>query len=96
MSKSIESRPPTRYGLGLGRERALIGVESFDEASAAYCRIRDESALGASALPEGVVYDLLPSTPKPVAIVFYNGRVWEIVAYRAEQRRVYDSLGGAR
>ena len=81
-----------RFALGLGGSRDLLGFDSREEARAAYVRIRDGSGLGASKLPEGVLYDLASSTPKPVAVVSYHGRLWDIVEWSAGQCRAYDSL----
>ncbi len=86
MEDPIETCTP-RYALGVGRSCALIAVSTIREASVVYCRLRDESDLGASQLPEGVVYDLAGSDPKAVAVVSYDGRIWDIVAWKAEHLR---------
>ena len=93
---TIENARAHRFALGLGASRELLGFDTREEARLAYVRIRNESGLGASGLPEGVIYDLSPATPKPVSVVSYNGRLWDFVEWSAGQRRVYESLGGAK
>ena len=95
--KMTTTASPHRFALGLGGSRDLLAFDSREEARAAYVRIRDESGLGFSKLREGVIYDLAHDTPKPVSVVSYNGRLWDIVEWSVGQRRVYESLkGGAK
>lgn len=69
-----------RYALGLGRSRSLAACATLAEASAHYRRACDAHAertgRGASTMPEGVVYDVTGETPRVVARVSWNGRVW--------------------
>lgn len=69
-----------RYALGLGRSRSLSACATLAEASALYRRACDAHAertgRGASTMPEGVVYDVTGASPRVVARVSWNGRVW--------------------
>jgi hypothetical protein len=48
-------------------------VETLEEASRVYCKLRDESDEGSSTFPEGRLYD---TSGEQIAYVSYNGRVW--------------------
>jgi|GEM_PF-2292168 len=66
--------------LGLGKGRTLVAVADYAEASWLYRRLCDEllarTGKGASAMKEGLVYDMTGTTPRVVARVSYNGKVW--------------------
>ena len=67
-----------RIALGFGNRRDLVEVSDLAHASAAYRAAVVASGRGYSTMPQGWVYDLASATPKRIARVSYNGRVWTI------------------
>lgn len=67
-----------RIALGFGRARDLMEVTDFAAASATYRAEVGASGCGYSTMPQGWVYDLGGPTPRRIARVSYNGRVWAL------------------
>jgi hypothetical protein len=94
--------PPTGLALGLGKAKALVAVADFAEASRVYRRLCEENMArtgkGASAMPEGLVYDTTGAAPRLVARVSWNGRVWSPKPWAPGDEPLYDpsATGGAR
>jgi hypothetical protein len=70
--------PAASLALGFGNRRDLVEVADLAHASAAYRAAVVASGCGYSTVPQGWVYDLAGATPKRIARVSYNGRVWTI------------------
>jgi hypothetical protein len=94
--------PTGELALGLGRSRALVAVADLAEASRVYRRLCEENMArtgkGASAMPEGLVYDTTGATPRLVARVSWNGRVWSPKPWAPGDEPLFDpsATGGAR
>jgi hypothetical protein len=68
--------------------RPAIEVASFEEASAAYCKARDESGAGAREFPNGRLM--------PGHFISYNGKVWAGTEYVEGAEPVYSPYGRPR
>lgn len=90
------------YALGLGRSKQLEACASLADVSALYRRACDarleRTGRGASGMPEGLVYDTTGGSPRPVARVSWNGRVWGPKPWAPGDEPLYDpsAVGGAR
>jgi hypothetical protein len=78
MANTMELARATRIALGFGNRRDLVEVTDFAHASATYRAAVVASGRGCSTTPQGWVYDLASATPRRIARVSYNGRVWRI------------------
>jgi hypothetical protein len=63
------------FAIRFGRSKSVATVNSFDEASDVWIRLRAEHGFSASNAPKVTIVDL--NTGKTVACISYNGRVWE-------------------
>lgn len=57
----------------IDRSNQTIAVTSVEDAQEVYCKLREESGLGASTFGRGMVR----TGRKLVASISYNGRVWD-------------------
>lgn len=101
MTKQMTTTAPPRLALGLGRDKRLLEVRDYVEASRVFARLRDESGLGGSAWPDGRIYDVSGERPRWVARISYNAKVWKGTRYVAGAAPILDPYaaaheGGAR
>ena len=82
--------PAASLALGFGNCRDLVEVPDLAHASAAYRAAIVASGRGYSTTPQGWVYDLASATPKRIARVSYNGRVWAMGAYGPGTTPLFD------
>ena len=62
-------------------------VAHFKAASDLFAQRRDESGLGASHFPEGLIYE----NEDRIARISYNGRIWAPGPYTLEAKPLYDN-----
>lgn len=68
-------QPQQKLAVRFGRSNKVVAVATIEEASDAWCKLRDEQGLGASESPKVTVVNL--DTGKVVATISYNGRAWD-------------------
>jgi hypothetical protein len=85
---ALAGRPA--LAIRFGRSRELIEVADLAAASRLYAQMRDAALDAGKRLDDATVYEIGAGDPKPVAVVSYNGRVWEVV--RGHERLLHDPL----
>jgi hypothetical protein len=92
---TLAGRPA--LAIRFGRSRELLEVPDLPTASRLYAQARDAALDAGKRLGDATVYEIGAGQPKPVAVISYNARVWEVV--RGHERLLHDPLattGGAR
>ncbi len=66
--------------------RKHYAVADYAQASAMFCAARDKSGLGASRLPNALIF----SGQEQVAYVSYNGKVWPGTTYQPDATPLFN------